>query len=250
MDDTTPKDEGPPGIRLNKALADAGVAARRKAEDLVRAGRVSVNGEVETNLGRRVDPELDELAVDGQVVSRPERLVHLMLNKPTGYLTAVTDERERTVMELLPRDMGRLFPVGRLDRDTEGLLLITNDGVLGHKLMHPRFHVRKTYRAVVDGRITEAEAEQLRRGIELDDGPTRAAAVEIARAGSTSDVRLTIAEGRKRQVRRMLSAVGHPVLELERVSYGPLELGALARGEWRELAKEELERLLEAAQTG
>ena len=223
------------------------MAARRKSEDLIRAGRVTVNGEVETNLGRRINPEHDELAVDGEVVSRPERLVYLMLNKPKGYLTAVTDERERTVMELLPAGMGRLFPVGRLDRDTEGLLLVTNDGVLGHQLMHPRFHVRKTYRAVVDGRMTEPEAELLRRGIELDDGPTQPAEVEILRAGSTSEVRLTIAEGRKRQVRRMLSAVGHPVRELERVSYGPLELGGLRRGEWRELGAEELHALREAA---
>ncbi len=239
MDSGTP-DSAPQGIRLNKALADAGVAARRKAEDLIRAGRVSVNGEVETNLGRRIDPAADELAVDGEVVARPASLVHLMLNKPAGYLTAVTDERSRTIMELLPADRGRLFPIGRLDRDTEGLLLVTNDGDLAHKLMHPRFHVRKTYRAVVDGRMDEADAALLRKGIQLDDGPTQPAEVAITRAGATSEVRLTIAEGRKRQVRRMLSAVGHPVLELERVSYGPLSLGDLSRGAWRDLTEGEL----------
>lgn len=235
------------GVRLNKALADAGVAARRKAEDLIRAGRITVNGVVETNLGRRIDASRDVLAVDGVEVAAPERTVWIMLNKPAGYLTAVTDARERTVMELLPDDAGRLFPVGRLDRDTEGLLLVTNDGVLGHKLMHPRFHVRKTYRAVVDGRLTEAEADRLRAGIELDDGPTQPAEAAILRAGSTSEVTLTIGEGRKRQVRRMLSAVGHPVLELERTVYGPLELDDLVRGSWRELAPAEVLALREAA---
>jgi 23S rRNA pseudouridine2605 synthase len=144
--------------------------------------------------------------------------------------------------------MGRLFPVGRLDRDTEGLLLVTNDGDLGHRLMHPRFHVSKTYRAVVDGRMTDAEADRLRHGIRLDDGPTRPAEVEIVRAAATSVVRLVIGEGRKRQVRRMLSAVGHPVLELERVSYGPLGLGGLARGEWRELDDREIAALRTAAE--
>jgi 23S rRNA pseudouridine2605 synthase len=230
----------PQGVRLNKALADAGVAARRKAEDLIRAGRVSVNGEVETDLSRRIEPSSDQLAVDGIVVTRSERLVYLMLNKPTGYLTAVSDQRERTVMELLPDGFGRLFPVGRLDRDTEGLLLVSNDGDLGHRLMHPRFHVRKTYRAVVDGRMTEPLAEKLRHGVTLDDGPTQPAEVMLTRVGLTSEVSLTIREGRKRQVRRMLSNVGHPVLELERVSYGPLTLGELPRGKWRELTGEEL----------
>jgi 23S rRNA pseudouridine2605 synthase len=159
----------------------------------------------------------------------------------------VSDERERTVMELLPADLGRLFPVGRLDRDTEGLLLVTNDGDLGYRLMHPRFHVSKTYRAVVDGRMDEAAAARLRRGIPLDDGPTAPAEVEIERAGPTSVVEIVISEGRKRQVRRMLSAVGHPVLELERVNYGPLRLGGLPRGEWRELASPELAALRTAA---
>ena len=240
MNDSTQDTGAPQGVRLNKALADAGVAARRKAEDLIRDGRVTVNGEVVVDLSRRIEPTTDQLAVDGVVVTRPDRLVYLMLNKPAGYLTAVTDTRERTVMELLPEGFGRLFPVGRLDRDTEGLLLVSNDGDLGHRLMHPRFHVRKTYRAVVDGPMNEALADKLRRGLVLDDGPTQPAEVELTRVGSTSEVRLTIREGRKRQVRRMMSNVGHPVLELERVSYGPLTLGDLARGAWRELSGEEL----------
>jgi 23S rRNA pseudouridine2605 synthase len=248
MNDILDGPGAPRGVRLNKALADAGVAARRKAEDLIRAGRVSVNGEVETDLARRVDPGADELAVDGIVVTRPDRLVYLMLNKPVGYLTAVTDTRERTVMELLPQDFGRLFPVGRLDRETEGLLLVSNDGDLGHRLMHPRYHVRKTYRAVVDGAITEARVDRLRGGITLDDGPTQPAKATIARIGPTSEVEITISEGRKRQVRRMFSAIGHPVLELERVSYGPLSLRDLPRGKWRELDGVELAALKRAAQ--
>jgi 23S rRNA pseudouridine2605 synthase len=248
MNDHVDDTAAPQGVRLNKALADAGVAARRKAEDLIRARRVSVNGEVETDLSRRVFPDVDELAVDGVVVTRPERLVYLMLNKPVGYLTAVTDTRERTVMELLPDGFGRLFPVGRLDRETEGLLLVSNDGDLGHRLMHPRYHVRKTYRAVVDGTITEARVDRLRDGIVLDDGPTQPAEATITRIGPTSEVEITIGEGRKRQVRRMFSAIGHPVLELERVSYGPLALRDLRRGKWRELDGVELAALREAAE--
>ena len=232
-----------PGIRLNKALADAGVAARRKAEDLIRAGRVTVNGVVETNLGTRVEPGTDAVAVDGAELDLQPRLVYLMLNKPAGYLTAVTDERGRTVMELLPAELPRVFPIGRLDRDTEGLLLLTNDGPFAHRLMHPRFHVRKTYEVEVDGSMAEEDANLLRRGIQLDDGPTQPAEVEILSDVPPSRVRITIAEGRKRQVRRMLSAVGHPVLRLERVAYGGLKIEGLARGETRELTRDEVDEL-------
>jgi 23S rRNA pseudouridine2605 synthase len=233
-------DQTPRGIRLNKALADAGVAARRKAEDLIRAGRVTVNGAVERNLGTRVEPGVDTVSVDGVDLDLSPRLVYLMLNKPAGYLTAVTDERERTVMELLPADLPRVFPVGRLDRDTEGLLLLTNDGEFAHRLMHPRFHVSKTYEARVDGSISEHSADLLRHGIELDDGPTQPAQVEIVSDVPPSLVRLTIAEGRKRQVRRMLSAVGHPVLRLVRVRYGDLTTEGLGMGQVRELTPAEV----------
>jgi 23S rRNA pseudouridine2605 synthase len=233
-------DAAPRGVRLNKALADAGVAARRKGEDLIRAGRVTVNGSVETNLGTRVEPGLDTVAVDGIDLDLTPSLVYMMLNKPAGYLTAVSDERGRTVMELLPPDLPRVFPIGRLDRDTEGLLLLTNDGEFAHRLMHPRFHVRKTYEAHVDGSMAEEDANLLRLGIDLDDGRTRPAEVEILSDVPPSRVRVTIAEGRKRQVRRMLSAVGHPVLRLERVGYGPLSLGSLPRGSLRDLAQDEV----------
>ena len=229
-----------PGIRLNKALADAGVAARRKAEDLIREGRVSVDGEVVTDLSRRVVPGENSVAVDGEALDLQPTLVYLMLNKPAGYLTAVTDERGRTVMELLPTDRGRLFPIGRLDRDTRGLLLLTNDGVFAHELMHPRFHVRKTYEADVHGRMAQEDAELLRRGIQLDDGPTQPAEVEIISDVPPSRVRIVITEGRKRQIRRMLSAVGHPVLHLERVAYGPLTIEGLKRGQVRELTEAEV----------
>jgi pseudouridine synthase len=244
-----PEDPRPaPGIRLNKALADAGVAARRKAEDLIRAGRVSVNGTVETNLATRVEPGVDTVAVDNMELDLRPRPVYLLLNKPAGYLSAVTDERERTIMDLVPADLPRVFPIGRLDRDTEGLLLLTNDGVFAHRLMHPRFHVLKTYEADVDGSVSESTADLLRAGIELDDGPTQPAEVAILSDVPPSRVRLTIGEGRKRQVRRMLSAVGHPVLRLERVMYGGLTTEGVKRGSLRDLTAAEVGEL--RAETG
>ncbi|MCL2655205.1 MAG: rRNA pseudouridine synthase [Coriobacteriia bacterium] len=251
-------------LRLQRFLARAGVASRRGSEDLMTAGRVTVNGQVCTELGTKVDPACDEVAVDGKPVALAGAAVNLILNKPAGYVTTMSDPQGRpTVAELVPTDQyPGLFPVGRLDEDTTGLLLFSTDGELAHRLLHPKWHVAKTYIARADGRITEAQLQRLRDGIELDDGPTAPARVELIpetddwsdeleaqednpdllqlRPYRSSLVMLSIHEGRKRQVRRMLSAVGHPVTELARISFGPLTLGDLAPGNWRLLTAEEV----------
>ncbi len=239
-------------VRLQKALAGAGVASRRVSEGLIREGRVSVNGQVVTALGVKVDLERDEVAVDGQPLRRRSELVHVMLNKPAGVITTARDPQGRTTVLHLVAGVGtRLFPVGRLDADTEGLLLLTNDGELAHRLLHPRFHVPKTYVAEVRGAIPEAVLTRLAKGIALEDGVTAPAEVRLIRRGrGTSVVELTLREGRKRQVKRMLAAVGYPVTALRRVAFGPLILGDLPVGAWRPLTREELEALGRAVPAG
>ncbi len=225
-------------MRLQKFLARAGVASRRGSEDLITAGRVAVNGCVRTELGTKVDPLTDVVEVDGRIARLGEECVYLALNKPAGTVTTMSDPQKRpTVASLVPTaEYPGIFPVGRLDADTTGLLMFTTDGELSHRVLHPRWKVPKTYVACVDGVPTPAELQRLREGIELDDGLTAPAeVVEEHWDGTATQVRITITEGRKRQVRRMFSAVGHPVLALERVSFGPVELGALASGEWRML---------------
>ncbi len=268
-------------MRLQKFLARAGAASRRGSENLMTAGRVTVNGRVATELGSKVDPLVDEVAVDGRIVRLADGPVTLMLHKPAGYVTTMADPQGRpTVAELVPaKDYPGLFPVGRLDRDTTGLLLFSTDGDLGHALLRPRGHVTKRYAALVKGRPGPAELALLRRGVELDDGPTLPAEAELLdgeealralalldasceprnasirhaaalRERGTSVVRIGLHEGRKRQVRRMLGAVGHPVLALHRESFGPLELGDLPRGSWRALAPAEVAALHRASSRG
>jgi len=209
------------------------------------AGRVTVNGEVVTELGSRVDPSCDRVAVDGVPVSPDGSDIYLMLNKPGGYLTTMDDPQGRPcVAQLMPMEQHPgLFPVGRLDFDTTGLLLLTTDGDLAYQLLHPRFHVEKRYEARVDGRLFDVELEPLRRGITLDDGPCKPARVEVLEEGPTTRVACTISEGRKRQVKRMFKAIGHPVLELHRASFGPLQLGELPLGKWRSLTDNEVKAL-------
>jgi len=235
-------------MRLQKFLARAGASSRRGAEDLMTAGRVAINGEVATELGTKVDPAVDVVTVDGVAVNLDAGPLYLVLNKPSGFVTTMDDPQGRpTVRDLIPPIPG-LFPVGRLDRDTTGLLLFTTDGDLSHRLLHPRYHVSKTYRATVDGQVTEAELDRLRQGITLDDGPCRPADVRLLEAtAERSLVQISISEGRKRQVKRMFGAISHPVLELERTSFGPLILGGLERGQTRELAKAEVDALNRAA---
>lgn len=230
-------------MRLQKFLARAGVASRRGSEDLMTAGRVVVNGEVVRELGAKVDPAVDVVQVDGAVVSLADRPAYLALNKPAVVVTTMNDPQGRpTVAALVPVSQHPgLFPVGRLDQDTTGLLLFTTDGELSHRLLHPRWKVTKTYLARVDGWPDEDDVRKLRRGVELDDGPTAPADVRVLeRLPHVSVLEITITEGRKRQIRRMFSAVGHPVKELHRVRFGPVELGELAEGEWRELHADEV----------
>ncbi len=238
-----------PQIRLNKFLARHGVASRRRADLLIRQGRVTVNGQRVTEVGAKVSPGAD-VRVDGQPLGEAPPLEYVMLHKPAGYVTTRRDFRDRpTVMDLLPPELQHLFPVGRLDQDTTGLLLLTNDGELTFQLTHPRHECEKTYVAVVEGELDEAEAERLRRGIVLKDGKTAPAKVRVLERGrERTTVELTIHEGRKRQVRRMFQALGKPVVSLARVRVGPLCLGELAQGQWRRLSEGELRDLREYLQ--
>lgn len=231
------------GDRLQKVMARAGLGSRRSCEDLISAGRVTVNGE-HAVLGRRVDPTMDEVALDGAVVALDPSLVHRLLNKPSGVVTTAADTHGRpTVLDLVPGDPP-VHPVGRLDMDTEGLLLLTNDGSLTHRLTHPGFGVPKEYLVEVEGRPSRAAVRTLREGVELDDGPSAPAKVS---ALDENVLRITIHEGRNRQVRRMCDAVGHPVVRLVRTRIGPLHDSRLAPGEWRDLTNDELRELERAA---
>jgi 23S rRNA pseudouridine2605 synthase len=236
----------PRSVRLQKILAGAGVASRRGAEDLLRAGRVSVNGHP-AGLGDSADPARDVVAVDGKPL-RAESHVYWLLNKPRGVLTTVRDTHGRpTVVELLPGHLPRLFPVGRLDRDTEGLVLLTNDGELAHVLLHPSFESEREYQVKICGRIGARSLRQLAAGVPLDDGVTAPAEVGRAKfeaSSRTSQFRLTLIEGKKRQIRRALDALGHPVVGLRRVRMGPLRLGRLPAGESRPLTGREIRALL------
>ncbi len=231
-----------PGERLQKVLARAGVASRRACEELIEDGRVTVNGET-ARLGRRIDVRHDRVAVDGIPVGLGPDLVHYLLHKPAGVVTTADDPQGRpTVLELVPDDV-RVFPVGRLDLDTEGLLLLTNDGELAHRLTHPSFGVDKEYLAHVRGEPSRGALRRLRQGVELDDGVTAPARVSQPSPGV---LRIVIHEGRNRQVRRMCEAVGHPVERLVRTRIGPLSDRRLKPGEWRRLDQAEV-RALERA---
>lgn len=234
--------EPQPKERVQKVLARAGFGSRRVCEELIEDGRITINGTTAT-LGDRVDVDHDIVTVDGVPIGIQPDLVYYLLNKPAGVVTTVTDTHGRpTVLDDLPREP-QVHPVGRLDMDTEGLLLITNDGQLTHRLTHPSFGVEKEYVAHVQGSPTRGAIRQLREGVELDDGLTAP-----AQASSPADgmIRLVIHEGRNRQVRRMCEAVGHPVLRLVRVRIGPIRDPQLAPGQWRELTQDEV-RALERA---
>ena len=228
-------------MRLAKFLAHAGVASRRAAEEIVRAGRVTVGGETVTDPARDVDA-LSGVAVDGVGLRGEEDRVVYALHKPAGVVSTAKDpQRRRTVLDLVPDAPDRLYPVGRLDADSTGLILLTNDGELANRLTHPSFGVPKTYRVrVADPPMRERELTALRQGVELEDG--RTAPAKVRRLGADR-LDLTIHEGRKRQVRRMCEAVGHPVRELQRIAFGPLRLGGLAEGQARRLTRAEVERL-------
>lgn len=237
-------------MRLQKFLARAGVDSRRHCEQIIADGRVRVNGQVVDRMGSKVDPRTDEVRVDGAIVSLGEAPVAIMLNKPMGYLTTMDDPHGRPcVAQLEPFGMyPGLFPVGRLDRDTTGLLILTNDGALGYRLMHPKHHVVKTYVAHVAGTMKPEEVRRLEQGVLLRDGMTAPAQVNIVREEpSGSVVELKIHEGRNRQVRRMCQAVGHPVRSLKRIAMGSLELSDLQPAAWRMLEEWEVADLRRAA---
>jgi 23S rRNA pseudouridine2605 synthase len=232
------------GVRLQKVLAEAGIGSRRACEELIVAGRVTVDGEVAV-IGRRVDPERAAVAVDGVTVPTRAGLVHYLLNKPAGVISTAQDTHGRpTVVDLVPAEP-RVHPVGRLDAETEGLLLLTNDGDLTHRLTHPSFGVEKEYLAEVEGVPTRAEVRRLREGVDLDDGPTAPARVAPAPGADRGSAALLIVihEGRNRQVRRMCEAIGHPVRRLVRTRIGPIADRALAPGEWRPLTPAEVRAL-------
>ncbi len=237
-------DARPPGtpVRLAKYLAHAGIASRRGAEEIVRGGRVTVGGEAVLDPARDVD-ERSDVRIDGRPIDGPEERVVYAVNKPLGVLSTAGDPHGRpTIVGLIgERDARRLYPVGRLDADSTGLILLTNDGELANRLTHPRFHVPKTYRVrVQNGPVAESALRALREGVELQDGST--APAEIRRLGREG-LEITIHEGRNRQVRRMCEAVGHPVLALERVAFGALRLGGLAAGAYRRLTEAEVRSL-------
>lgn len=234
-----PPDGDADGERLQKVLARVGFGSRRVCEDLIADGRVQVDGEV-AELGRRVDPETARILVDGAPVGIRPDLVHYLLNKPPGVVTTADDPQGRpVVVDLVPAEP-RVFPVGRLDLDTEGLLLLTNDGDLANRLTHPSYGVEKEYVAQVQGTPSRAAVRRLREGVELDDGPTAPARVNLV---EPSVLRLVVHEGRNRQVRRMCDAVGHPVVRLVRTRIGPLVDRSLRPGTWRHLEVAELRAL-------
>ncbi|MCR4402248.1 MAG: rRNA pseudouridine synthase [Firmicutes bacterium] len=228
--------------RLQRVLARAGVASRRHSADIIRQGRVQVDGVVIREPGARVDPSRAKVSVDGRPITIDDSRVYYLLNKPAGYISTARDPQGRpTVLDLVPRDRHRLFPVGRLDFDTEGLILLTNDGDAAYALTHPAFEVPKTYIAQVRGVPGERALEALRGGVRLGDVVTSPARVRLLRSDSTSAViEVEIHEGRKREVRNMLAAVGHPVLHLRRTRLGRLVLGDLKVGSWRRLTPDEV----------
>lgn len=238
-------------MRLQKYLSRAGVASRRAAEQMIRDGRVRVNGEVVREMGVRVEAD-DRVVVDGRPVA-PDPPLWVMLHKPAGYVTTRDDPQGRpTVYDLLPARLAGLFHVGRLDLDSEGLLLLTNEGGVANRLMHPSGEVDRVYRVDVEGTLSRSERASLLEGVRLEDGPARAHEVEVLGEGPLSPgggpgtrVRVVMREGRKREVRRLFDAVGHPVRRLVRERLGPVSLGELPEGEWRELSAEEVEALRE-----
>lgn len=230
------------GVRLQKVLAQAGVGSRRRCEELMATGRVEVNGEVVTQMGVRVDPLADVVRVDGRRIPPPSDHVYFVLNKPRGVVSSMADEQgRRDLTEFVAGREERLFHVGRLDTDTSGLLLLTNDGDLAHRLAHPSFEITKTYVALVEGAVGDSVGRRLRAGVDLDDGAASVDRFVVKDRGrGRSLVELDLHMGRNRIVRRLLDAVGHPVVELTRTSFGPVRLGGLAVGRSRELSREEL----------
>lgn len=231
-------------IRLQKYLAECGVASRRKAEDLIAQGRVTVNGNTVTEMGCKISLE-DRVEVDGKIVAAEDRKVYIMLNKPVGYVTTSKDQFARkTVLDLLSGVAERVYPVGRLDYDTSGMLILTNDGDFTYRVTHPKHETGKTYLAEIRGMPTEEELHRFRKGLQIEDYITAPAEIVIQKAAPAySVVEVKIHEGRNRQIRKMCDRIGHAVIKLKRVKIGRLELGTLPEGSWRYLTPEEVKKL-------
>jgi 23S rRNA pseudouridine2605 synthase len=229
--------------RLQKTMASAGVASRRKSEEIILQGRVTVNGKVVTELGTKVDPRSDDIRVDGQRI-QAKSYIYIMLNKPRGVLSVMEDERGRSALGDLVSAPERLYPVGRLDATSEGLILLTNDGELANLLTHPRYMHEKEYIALVNGRPSEKTLQAWQRGVLIDDKLTAPAQISVIRTVQDSTLlRIEMREGRKRQIRRVAALLGHPVRELKRMRLGPLQLGSLEPGQWRYLTAKEISEL-------
>ncbi|MBN1272167.1 MAG: rRNA pseudouridine synthase [Candidatus Aminicenantes bacterium] len=232
-------------IRLNKYLSQAGVASRREADRMIERGEIKVNGRVIRELGCRIDPSRDKIVFQGREVACKKKNVYIMVNKPRGYIVTTKDPQNRPqVLNLLPSFERRIYPVGRLDADSEGLLLLTDDGELAYRLTHPRFQISKIYLVKVKGHPGREKISLLEKGIFIDGKKTSPASLEpIAEKGKRSLFQMTIREGRKREIRRMFASVGHEVIELKRVQVGSLKLGDLKKGHWRFLRPNEVHRL-------
>ena len=233
--------------RLQKVLAKAGIASRRKAEELIRRGKVRVDGKVITEMGTKVDPETQDIECEGVALDPQEEKVYILLHKPGGYLSTVDDPQRRPIVtDLLKNIKERVYPVGRLDLDTEGALLLTNDGELAQKILHPSHEVNKTYVAKVKGRPDKKKLDALSKGIELEGKKTWPANIEVLKSEvESTTIQITIHEGRKRQVRKMFDTIGHPVLQLKRTAYGQLELGGLRSGKYRFLTPADIKFILD-----
>lgn len=243
-------EESTEGVRLQKVLAAAGIASRRASEILIDEGRVEVNGRIVVEQGMRVNPERDTIRVDGSRIPPPRRHMYLVLNKPRGVVSTMDDPEGRpTLTDYLPRTKERLFHVGRLDTDTEGLIVLTNDGEFANRLAHPRYEVPKTYHVQAAGVMDNKIIKRLEKGVTLDDGRVKPDKVKLVSRGQDRTLlAVTLHEGRNRVVRRMFDTVGHPVDRLSRTAIGPIRLGNLAPGESRELTREELGALLDLVQ--
>lgn len=232
-------------IRLQKYLAGCGIASRRKAEEIIKQGRVRVDGIVVTTMGIQIDPAKQIISLDGKRVQPENEYVYILLNKPKGYVTTLSDPQGRPIVTSLIKDIPvRIFPVGRLDLDTEGALLLTNDGSLAQKIQHPKFEIHKSYEAKVTGLPNKKKITQLEKGIILEGRKTAPAKIIIKKKLKNSSlIRITIHEGRKRQVRKMFQSIGHPVIQLKRISYGQLHLGSLATGQYKKLTTNDINKI-------
>ena len=235
-----------PTIRLQKFLAECGVASRRKAEQLISRGAVSVDGRTITEMGYKIDPKRQEVRYQGKLIKPKTKWTYILLNKPKGYVTTMSDPQGRPIVTSLLKDIDtRVFPVGRLDIDSEGALLLTDDGALAHKILHPSHESTKTYEVVVKGVVSQGKIRKLEQGIEIEGKKTWPAKIlQVKKQGPACRLVISIHEGRKRQVRRMFEAIGHPVINLKRTAYGKLQLGSLKSGAYRFLTPADMKKVL------